>query len=159
LESQGRTVFYANTCSNFISGGSADAIALQSACAVVFDEGCCASGDRYVIPAGGEGKFCSSVSFGSSCNTASGLRNDIESFIVQKRCTLELWDDDDGLEDAKVEEAKGAAEGVNRNTLDIFNENKVLIRGGASKHTVIKELNDDFDDMNEAASSYRCTCS
>jgi hypothetical protein len=156
---QAACVFNANTCSNFISGGSADAIALQSACAVVFDEGCCASGDRYVIPAGGEGKFCSSVSFGSSCNTASGLRNDIESFIVQKRCTLELWDDDDGLEDAKVEEAKGAAEGVNRNTLDIFNENKVLIRGGASKHTVIKELNDDFDDMNEAASSYRCTCS
>ena len=71
------------------------------------------------------------------------------------RCTLELWDKKEGLEDAKKEEAKGAAEGVNRNTLDIFNENKVLIRGGATKHTIIKELNDDFDEMNEEASSYR----
>ena len=69
-------------------------------------------------------------------------------------CTLELWDDDDGLKDAKVEEAKGAAEGENGNTKDIFKQNKVLFRAGRSHH-VIKELDNDFDEMNEEASSYR----
>ena len=61
----------------------------------MFDgENCDAGSGLLKIKKGGAGKLAKWSPFPSS----ELERNDVESLIVQAHCQLELWDDDDGLE-------------------------------------------------------------
>merc|ERR1711923_572205 len=129
-------------------------------CAVLFDENCCKASDTFhSIRVGEKGKLCST---GSSLNPFSScqgprLDNDVESMIVMPGCKLEVWDDEDGVKDAEDEERKGFNQGNIKDTKDRYDQEKLVLEARNSPHW-IEEMNDDFDDMNEDISSYRCTC-
>ena len=58
---------------------------ITGACAVLFDENCCDTGDtNFVIPRGGQGKMCGSFSSFNPLSSCKGpkLEDDVESFIV-----------------------------------------------------------------------------
>merc|ERR1711863_241178 len=113
-------------------------------CAVLFDENCCkGSATFHSIKIGEKGKLCSTSSSINPFSSCKGpdLDNDVESMIVMPGCKLEGWDNEDGLEDAK----------------DRYDQEKLVLEARNSPHW-IEELNDDFDDLNEDISSYRCTC-
>merc|ERR1719281_1690105 len=113
---------FLNKCSSYWSNAKKNST-ITGACAVLFDENCCDTGEtNFVIPRGGQGKMCGSLSGLNPLSSCKGprLENDVESFIVMPGCTLEVWDEGDA--------------------------------------NWIEELNDDFNDMNEDISSYRCTC-
>merc|ERR1711899_265600 len=130
-----------NKCSSWWAANKNN---VTGVCAVLFDENCCDTGDTsYTIKRGEKGKLCSG---GSSLNPFSSckgprLDNDVESMIVMPGCKLEVWDDEDGVKDAK----------------DRYDQEKLVIEARNTPNW-IEELNDDFDDMNEDISSYRCTC-
>merc|ERR1712193_95236 len=99
-------------------------------CAVLFDENCCDTGDTsYAIKRGEKGKLCSG---GSSLNPFSSckgprLDNDVESFIVMPGCKLEVWDEEDGVKDAKSEEKKGFNQGNLKDAKDRYDQEKLVI--------------------------------
>ena len=68
-------------------------------------------------------------------------RNDAESLAVRDRCKLELWDSDTGLKEGTAPNL------VIDRTLRTVTGNKY-----------VDSLDDDYEEMNEAISSYRCTC-
>ena len=77
--------------------------------------------------------------------------------IVMPGCKLEVWDHEDGLEDAEDEEKKSFNKGNIKDAKDRYDREKLVLEARNSPHW-IEELNDDFNDMNEDISSYRCTC-
>ena len=63
-------------------------------CAVLFDEeNCDTSSDSLRVKPGDWGRLSKWSPF-----TSSLQRNDLESLIVRDHCKLELWDDDDGID-------------------------------------------------------------
>ena len=63
-------------------------------CAVLFDEENCDTGsDQLRVRPGDWGRLSKWSPF-----TSSLQRNDLESLIVRDHCKLELWDDDDGID-------------------------------------------------------------
>merc|ERR1719312_1527767 len=118
---------FINQCSSFWSDAKRNST-ITGACAVLFDENCCKTGDtHFVIPRGGQGKMCGSISGRNPLSSCQGprLEDDGESFI--------------------------------RNAKDLYNKEKLVLRAEGDANW-IEELNDDFNDMNEDISSYRCTC-
>ena len=69
-------------------------------------------------------------------------------------CTLEVWDKDDGLKDAKKEEKKGANAGNIKDAKDKYKRNKISITAFGTPNWV-EQIKDDFKDMNEDADTYR----
>ena len=72
-------------------------------------------------------------------------------------CTLEVWDESDGFEKQIQAEKDSANEGFVRNAKDLYNKEKLVLSAERDANW-IEELNDDFNDMNEDISSYRCRC-
>merc|ERR1711971_288933 len=146
-----------NKCENWWSSNKNN---VSGVCAVLFDENCCKTGaTNHEIKIGEAGKLCgtvSSINPFSSC-TGPRLDNDIESMVVMPGCKLEVWDDRDGLGDAQDEEKKGFNQGNIKDAKDRYDQEKIVIEARGSANW-IEEMNDDFDDMNEDISSYRCTC-
>ena len=150
---------------------------------MLFDENCCDTGEtNFVIPRGGQGKMCGSLSSLNPLSSCKGprLENDVESFIVMPGelnfiekvlsfifklyelkcflgCTLEVWDEGDGLEKQIKAEKDSANEGFIRNAKDLYQKEKLVLSAERDANW-IEELNDDFNDMNEDISSYRCRC-
>ena len=63
-------------------------------CAVLYDEeNCDTSSDMLRVRPGDSGRLSKWSPF-----TSSLQRNDLESLIVRAHCKLELWDDDDGID-------------------------------------------------------------
>merc|ERR1711878_180005 len=148
-----------NKCSSYWKDAKKNST-ITGACAVLFDENCCDTGDtNFLIPRGGQGKMCGSFSSFNPLSSCKGpkLEDDVESFIVMPGCTLEVWDESDGVDKQISAEKKSANEGFIRNAKDLYNKEKLVLspKGDANW---IEELNDDFNDMNEDISSYRCTC-
>ena len=54
-------------------------------------------------------------------------------------------------------ERNSANEGFIRNAKDLYNKEKLVLSAEGDANW-IEELNDDFNDMNEDISSYRCRC-
>merc|ERR1739846_109892 len=120
-------------------------------CAVLFDENCCKASDTFhSIRVGEKGKLCSTSSSLNPFSSCQGPRldNDVESMIVMPGCKLEVWDDEDGLEDAEDEEQKGFNKGNLKDSKDRYDQEKLVLEARNSPHW-IEELNDDFNDMNE----------
>ena len=74
-----------------------------------------------------------------------------------KGCTLEVWDESDGVDKQVSAERNSANEGFIRNAKDLYNKEKLVLSAEGDANW-IEELNDDFNDMNEDISSYRCRC-
>ena len=81
----------------------------------------------------------------------------ITFFLILTGCTLEVWDESDGVDKQVSAERKSANEGFIRNAKDLYNKEKLVLRAEGDANW-IEELNDDFNDMNEDISSYRCRC-
>merc|ERR1712203_814178 len=116
-----------NKCSSYWRDAKKNST-ITGACAVLFDENCCDTGDtNFVIPRGGQGKMCGSFSSFNPLSSCKGpkLEDDVEGFI--------------------------------RNAKDLYNKEKLVLSAKGDANW-IEELNDDFNDMNEDISSYRCTC-
>merc|ERR1712119_66564 len=146
-----------NQCSGWWSSNKNN---VTGVCAVLFDENCCKDSDTfYSIKIGEKGKLCSTISSRNPLSSCKGpsLDNDVESMIVMPGCKLEVWDDENGLEDAEDEEKKGFNQG---NFIDIKEryEREKLVLEARNSPNWIEELNDDFEDLDEDISSYRCTC-
>ena len=77
--------------------------------------------------------------------------------IVTLGCTLEVWDQSDGLDNQEKEEKVSFNAGEVRNSKDLYNQDKIKITAKVAP-LWIEELNDDFDDMSNDIDSYRCTC-
>ena len=72
----------------------------------------------------------------------TGLRrNDVESLIVRYRCKLELWDDDEGLEEGS--EPDLVIDRTSRTNL------------GRNKYVDSLKDDDDYEHMDEKISAYR----
>merc|ERR1712051_714239 len=150
---------FLNKCSSYWSNAKKNST-ITGACAVLFDENCCKTGDtHFVIPRGGQGKMCGTLSGINPLSSCKGprLEDDVESFIVMPGCTLEVWDESDGFEKQIQAEKDSANEGFVRNAKDLYNKEKLVLSAERDANW-IEELNDDFNDMNEDISSYRCTC-
>ena len=78
-------------------------------------------------------------------------------FLLTIGCTLEVWDESDGGDKQISAEKKSANEGFIRNAKDLYNKEKLVLSAKGDANW-IEELNDDFNDMNEDISSYRCRC-
>ena len=155
---------------------------ITGACAVLFDENCCDTGDtNFVIPRGGKGeqhrhtldldtlditdiiswpgKMCGSLSSLNPLSSCQGprLSDDVESLVVMPGCTLDVWDEDDGVDKQEREERVSFNAGEIRNAKDLYNKEKLKISAQGTPNW-IEELNDDFNDLNEDIDSYRCTC-
>jgi len=106
----------------------------RALCAVLYDyEKCSRDGAFLGITPGGSGVL--------PVLSKELRRNDVESLVVRRKCKLELWDKADGLEKGQAPDL------VIDRTQRFYVENKY-----------IDDLNDDYPDMNEAISAYRCTC-
>merc|ERR1712019_23559 len=143
---------------------------IKNACAVIFDENCCkASAAHHVIKKGESGSLCkgsitsglrgavNAVTGGSGCKGPTGLNDDVESTFVLPGCTLEVWDESEGLDKAIKAERESKNAGLVRNLKDIHDGEKLSLTA-FDKPNWIEELNDDFDDLNEDISSFRCNC-
>eukprot|EP00092_Neocalanus_flemingeri_P017312 GFUD01018724.1.p1 GENE.GFUD01018724.1~~GFUD01018724.1.p1 ORF type:complete len:175 (-),score=41.40 GFUD01018724.1:102-626(-) len=110
----------------------------RTLCAVLYDEEMCERSNNYLsILPGAQG-----VLPRINLHTRGLRANDAESLIVRDRCKLELWDKRDGLE-------KGSPPDLVIDRTPWWN---VL----GDKY--VDELDDDYEEMNEAISAYRCTC-
>ena len=69
-------------------------------------------------------------------------------------CTLEVWDNRNGLANAMAEERKSYNAGNYKDAKDRYNRKK-LVFSAYQTMQIVEELNDDFDDMNEDIESYR----
>ena len=81
----------------------------------------------------------------------------ITFFLILTGCTLEVWDESDGVDKQVSAERNSANEGFIRNAKDLYNKEKLVLSAEGDANW-IEELNDDFNDMNEDISSYRCRC-
>ena len=72
-------------------------------------------------------------------------------------CTLEVWDQSNGLDNQETEEKVSFNAGEIRNSKDLYNQDKIKITAKVTP-LWIEELNDDFDDMSNDIDSYRCNC-
>merc|ERR1712110_158985 len=130
---------FINKCSSWWSNAKKNS-SITGACAVLFDENCCDTGDtHFVVPRGGQGKMCGSISGRNPLSSCKGPR---------------LEDDVDKQVSA---EKQSANEGYIRHAKDLYNKEKLVLRAEGDANW-IEELNDDFNDMNEDISSYRCRC-
>eukprot|EP00092_Neocalanus_flemingeri_P070173 GFUD01086096.1.p1 GENE.GFUD01086096.1~~GFUD01086096.1.p1 ORF type:complete len:175 (+),score=44.23 GFUD01086096.1:98-622(+) len=110
----------------------------RTLCAVLYDKEKCERSNNYLSILPGAQGVLPLINLHTR-----GLRaNDAESLIVRDRCKLELWDKRDGLE-------KGSPPDLVIDRTPWWN---VL----GDKH--VDELDDDYEEMNEAISAYRCTC-
>merc|ERR1712055_115892 len=105
----------------------------ESLCAILYDEEKCSRTDAFLsLVPGAQGKLPL---------LSRGLRrNDVESLIVRDRCKLELWDKADGLE--------------NGDNPDLTIDRMPWYVVGNKE---VDSLDDDYEEMNEAISAYRCT--
>merc|ERR1711990_382933 len=103
-------------------------------CAVMYDEEKCLRSGAFksLLPAE-QGKL--------PILTRGLRRNDVESLIVRDRCKLELWDHADDLD-----------LGV---PADLVIDRMPWWKVG---NKFVDSLDDDYEDMNEAISAFRCTC-
>jgi len=148
-----------NSCSSYWSSARNNRT-VSNACAVMFDESCCKTGDTHLVVQNGQkGKLCGTVSSLNPFSSCKGprLEDDIESFIVMPGCKLEVWDDRDGLSDAEDEEKKGFNQGDYKDQKDRYDQEKLVFTAQTEPHWV-EILDDDFSDMDEDIGSYRCTC-
>merc|ERR1712243_175016 len=148
-----------NSCSSYWNSARNNRT-VSGACAVMFDESCCKTGDTHLVVQNGQkGKLCGTVSSLNPFSSCKGprLEDDIESFIVMPGCKLEVWDDRDGLSDAEDEEKKGFNQGDYKDQKDRYDQEKLVFSAQAKPHWV-EILDDDFSDMDEDIGSYRCTC-
>jgi len=107
----------------------------RAMCAVLYDEEKCArSGAFLSILPGGNGPL--------PILTRGLRRNDAESLVVRRNCKLELWDKADGLE-------LGQAPDLVIDRTQWYN---------SWRNKYIDDLSDDYSDMDEAISAYRCSC-
>merc|ERR1712032_1029894 len=75
---------FLNKCSSYWSNAKKNST-ITEACAGLFDENCCKTGDtHFVIPRGGQGKMCGTISGINPLSSCKGprLEDDVESFIV-----------------------------------------------------------------------------
>jgi len=158
------SICFINKCQHYIEKNQAQ-LKRDGACGVIFDENCCKeSKDHYVIPSGQSARLCKKTSLiskfvgASKCKGPIGLNDDAESILVMPGCKLEVWDDKEGFEEAAKAEAKSKTEGLNRDNLDRNNQNKITLEALDNEPNFIEELNDNYDDLNEDISSFRCTC-
>merc|ERR1719192_2909989 len=101
-----QAVCFLNSCSKWWGKAKTNS-SITEACAVLFDENCCDTGDtNLIIPRGGKGKMCGSLSSLNPLSSCQGprLSDDVESLVVMPGCTLEVWDEDDGVEKQEREE-------------------------------------------------------
>eukprot|EP00090_Calanus_glacialis_P026599 TRINITY_DN4184_c0_g1_i1.p1 TRINITY_DN4184_c0_g1~~TRINITY_DN4184_c0_g1_i1.p1 ORF type:complete len:166 (-),score=55.47 TRINITY_DN4184_c0_g1_i1:109-606(-) len=106
-------------------------------CAVLYDEEKCKRSSSYIsLRNGDEGVL--------PLFTTGLRRNDVESLIVRYRCKLELWDDDKGLE-------KGAKP-------DLVIDRSSRTNLGRNKYVDSLADEDEYEDLDEKISAYRCTC-
>merc|ERR1712227_327145 len=106
-------------------------------CAVLYDEEKCDRSEDFLeIRNGDQGVL--------PLFTTGLRRNDVESLIVRYRCKLELWDDDEGLEDGS--EPDLVIDRTSRTNL------------GRNKYVDSLKDDDDYEHMDEKISAYRCTC-
>merc|ERR1711976_675690 len=132
---------FINKCSSWWSNAKKNST-ITGACAVLFDENCCDTGDtHFVVPRNGQGKMCGSISGRNPLSSCKGP-------------SLEVWDESDGVDKQISAEKKSANEGYIRNAKDLYNKEKLVLRAEGDANW-IEELNDDFNDMNEDISSYR----
>ena len=103
-----------------------------------------------------QGKFCGTFGSLNPLSSCKGPRfaDDVESLAVMPGCTLEVWDDDDGLKDQLAAEKVSFNEGSLRSAKDTYNRNKITLSAKGSPNW-INQLSDDFGDMNEDIDSYR----
>ena len=103
--------------------------------------------------------MCGSLSSLNPLSSCQGprLSDDVESLVVMPGCTLEVWDEDDGVEKQEREERVSFNAGEIRNAKDLYNKEKLVLSAKGDANW-IEELNDDFNDLNEDIDSYRCTC-
>merc|ERR1712244_61573 len=111
-----------NKCSSYWKDAKKNST-ITGACAVLFDENCCDTGDtNFLIPRGGQGKMCG-------------------SFSMMPGCTLEVWDESDGVDKQISAEKKSANEGFIRNAKDLYNKEKLVLSAkGAPNWT--EQIND-----------------
>merc|ERR1712029_666396 len=96
-------------CNKWWNGGAKTNRKITGACAVLFDENCCkASKTFHVVAKGEEGKLCGTLSSVNPMSSCRGprIKDDIESLVVMPGCTLEVWDNLNGLANAMAEERK-----------------------------------------------------
>jgi len=106
-------------------------------CAVLYDEQKCKKSSSYLsLRNGDEGVL--------PLFTTGLRRNDVESLIVKYRCKLELWDDDNGFE-------KGAKP-------DVVIDRSSRTNLGRNKYVDSLADEDEYEDLDEKISAYRCTC-
>merc|ERR1712029_3916 len=154
-----QAVCFINSCSKWWGNAKQNSI-ITGACAVLFDENCCDTGDtNLVIKKGESGKFCGTFGSLNPLSSCKGPRfaDDVESLAVMPGCTLEVWDHDDGLKDQLAAEKVSFNEGSLNSAKDTYNRNKITLSAKGSPNW-INQLSDDFGDMNEDIDSYRCTC-
>ena len=77
--------------------------------------------------------------------------------LITLGCTLEVWDQSNGLDNQETEEKVSFNAGEIRNSKDLYNQDKIKITAKVAP-LWIEELNDDFDDMSNDIDSYRCNC-
>merc|ERR1712029_997464 len=135
-----QAVCFINSCSKWW-GNAKQNSTITGACAVLFDENCCDTGDtNLVIKKGESGKFCGTFGSLNPLSSCKGPR-----FA------------DDGLKDQLAAEKVSFNEGSLNSAKDTYNRNKITLSAKGSPNW-INQLSDDFGDMNEDIDSYRCTC-
>jgi len=120
------------------SGDRCDTVGISNTdCAVLYDEENCDTGsDLLRVKDGDSGRLSKWAPFSSKLQ-----RNDIESLIVRDHCKLELWDDDDGID--------------NRQPPDMVIDNTLF---PVAKYIDSFENIASIRHLDESISAYRCSC-
>merc|ERR1711890_19092 len=106
----------------------------RTMCAVLYDKERCDRSHSFLnVAPGGEGVL--------PILTRGLRRNDVESLLVRRRCKLELWDRAEGFEQGTAPDLV-----IDRTPWYVVS------------NKYIDELDDDYEEMNEAISAYRCSC-
>lgn len=119
-------------------GDRCDTVGISNVdCAVLYDEENCDTGsDMLRVKPGDSGRLSKWSPF-----TSSLQRNDLESLIVRAHCKLELWDDDDGID--------------NMQPPDIVIDNTLF---SVARYIDSFENIASIRHLDESISAYRCTC-
>lgn len=100
------------------------------------------------------------------CKGTRGLKNDIESIIIRPGCTVEVWTDGSGLDDAKAEERKGAQQGSAKHDRDIQQKKKAQFVNAGSEDVIFEDLGYKtqktvgigYKYLNNNIEAFRCHC-
>jgi len=121
-----------------ISEDECDDVGIQdNLCAALYDEEKCKRSEDFLELRNGDQGVLPLLTTGLR-------RNDVESLIVRYRCKLELWDDDEGLE--------------NGSAPDLVIDRTSRTNLGRNKYVDSLADDDDYRHMDEKISAYRCTC-